>query len=108
MSDRPAPSVRSALPFADNVNIVATDQPFRWLAAGWRDFRAAGMISIAQGMIFVVAGLVLTIGLHLAGLTYLIAPLVAGFMLVGGYAAAVIEDEWPLMADRRAPLRTVR
>ncbi len=83
MSDHPAPSVRSALPYAENVNVVSTDQPFRWLAAGWRDFRAAGPVSLAHGLVFVLAGFLLTIGLYLAGLIYLIAPLIAGFMLVG-------------------------
>lgn len=83
MSDHPAPTVRSALPFAENVQLVSTDQPFRWLAAGWRDFRAAGLLSVAHGLIFVLAGFVLTLGLYMAGLTYLIVPLIAGFMLVG-------------------------
>jgi uncharacterized membrane protein len=79
----PAAPTRSALPFADRVNMVGTDQPFLWLAQGWRDFRAAGLVSVAHGLIFVAAGFVLTYGLTAAGLTYLIAPLIAGFMLVG-------------------------
>ena len=83
MSDDLTPAIRSPLPFADRVNIVATDEPFRWLAAGWRDFRAAGAVSIAHGLIFVASGFVLTFGLERAGLVYLIAPLIAGFLLVG-------------------------
>lgn len=83
MSDPNTPAARSALPFAENVRLVGTDQPFRWLTAGWRDFRAAGLLSVAHGLIFVAAGLILTVGLVFAGLTYLIAPLIAGFMLVG-------------------------
>ena len=83
MSDHPAPVVQSGLPYADSVRLVATDQPFRWLTAGWRDFRAAAPVSMAYGLIFVIAGFLLTIGLHLSGLTYLIAPMIAGFMLVG-------------------------
>ena len=34
-------------------------------------------------LVFVLAGFVLTYGLVAAGLPYLIAPLIAGFMLVG-------------------------
>ena len=83
MSDHTPPAMRSPLPFADRVNIIATDEPFRWLAAGWRDFRAAGMISVGHGLIFVASGFVLTFGLERAGLVYLIGPLIAGFLLVG-------------------------
>lgn len=73
----------SALPFADRVNIVAADAPWRWLEAGWRDLRRGGIVSIGYGLMFVVAGLALTLGLYLAGFDYLIGPLVAGIMLVG-------------------------
>jgi uncharacterized membrane protein len=83
MPDFDVQAPRSALPFAENVRVVGTDQPFRWLAAGWRDFRAAKLVSVAHGLIFVVAGFALTLGLAAAGLTYLIAPLVVGFLLVG-------------------------
>lgn len=83
MSDHSAPAVQSGLPFAEQIRVVGSEQPFRWLAAGWRDFRAAGPVSIAHGLVFVLAGFVLTYGLVVAGLAYMIAPLVAGFMLVG-------------------------
>ena len=83
MSDHQAPAIQSGLPFADKVREVGTDDPFRWLTAGWRDFRAAGVISLVQGLIFVVAGFLLTVALVAAGLVYMIAPLIVGFMLVG-------------------------
>ena len=83
MTAHEAPPIQSALPFAERVRLVTTDQPFRWLAAGWRDFRAAMAASIAYGMIVVVAGFVLTAMLASAGLLYLVLPLIVGFMLVG-------------------------
>jgi len=83
MSDPSRSAIQSALPYAEKIRAVSTDQPFRWLAAGWRDFRAAGSVSIAHGLVFMMAGFALTLGLVAAGLTYLIAPLIAGFMLVG-------------------------
>ena len=83
MSDPSRSAIQSALPCAEKIRAVSTDQPFRWLAAGWRDFRAAGSVSIAHGLVFMMAGFALTLGLVAAGLTYLIAPLIAGFMLVG-------------------------
>ncbi|MBV8511391.1 MAG: DUF2189 domain-containing protein [Xanthobacteraceae bacterium] len=41
------------------------------------------MVSLAYGLVFVVAGFVLTFGLWRIGATYLILPLVSGFMLLG-------------------------
>ncbi len=74
---------RTGLPFAERVRAVGTDEPFRWLAAGWRDFRAAPLASLALGMAVVAAGFLLSIGLAAAGYFYLTAPLMVGFMLVG-------------------------
>lgn len=83
MSNYPTPTIQSGLPFANRVRRVGTDEPFRWLSAGWRDFRAAGLISVTQGVVFVVAGFCLTVVLIASDLVYLIAPLAAGFLLVG-------------------------
>lgn len=83
MPESDTPALRSPLPFADKVTLVATDEPFRWLALGWRDFKAAPPVSMAYGLIFAIAGLVLAGGLSAASLTYLIGPLTVGFMLVG-------------------------
>lgn len=83
MSDHEVPTVRSGLPFAEKVREVGTEEPFQWLAAGWRDFRSAGFVSLAHGLLFVFAGLLLSVGLVALGLTHLVGPLVVGFMLVG-------------------------
>jgi uncharacterized membrane protein len=76
-------STTRTLPYADHVRLVSSDQPFRWLRLGWQDLIAAPMISLGYGLVFVVAGFVLTIGMWRIGATYLILPLVSGFMLVG-------------------------
>lgn len=73
----------NAFPYADRVNIVSVDDTFRWLGAGWRDYRRSGAVSLVYGLLFVAAGLALTVGLYMANLVYLIAPLMAGFLLVG-------------------------
>jgi uncharacterized membrane protein len=72
-----------ALPYADRVRRVASDQPFHWLAAGWRDFRAAPLASLAYGALFVIVGLILTIGLWRTQTIFMLLPLAAGFMLLG-------------------------
>ena len=73
----------SPLPYQDEINTVTIEDVFGWLAAGWRDFKAAGMVSLAYGAIFVVAGLILTVGLFATGFEYLVAPLIEAFLLVG-------------------------
>ena len=85
MSDRTPQGgfAHTGLPYAERVCAVGADEPFRWLAAGWRDFRAAPLASLALGLMVVVAGLALTVGLAAAGYFYLIVPLIVGFMLVG-------------------------
>ena len=82
MSETETPPSR-VLPYQDRVNIVTIDDTFQWLAAGWRDFKAGGLVSIGYGAIFAVAGILLTVGLFLAGREHLIALMISGFLLVG-------------------------
>ena len=77
------PAQGNLFPYADRIKTVSTEDPFKWLVAGLQDFRRAGVVSFAYGAMFVVAGLVLTVGLYMAGFEHLIAPLIAGFLLVG-------------------------
>lgn len=84
MTSEPAPTPRkSLLPHGDRINVVGLDEPFRWLSAGWRDFRRAPLISFAYGMIFVIAGAALTAGLWFTGFEYLIGPLIGCFLFAG-------------------------
>lgn len=76
----PAYPVRA---FASRVNVVAATEPLHWIGSGAADFRASLLPSIAYGMIFVLAGCILTAALFVANAMYLFVPLVTGFMLVG-------------------------
>src|SRR5271156_1095663 len=81
-------SAYAARPFADRVARVTADAPFTWLAAGWRDFRASLAVSLTYGLIFVLAGALLTWALYAANVFYLFVPLATVFML-GGPAATL-------------------
>ncbi len=59
------------------------DRPWAWLAAGWQDLWRAPGVSLAYGAIFTLVSFGITGGVLLAGIEYLLLPLVAGFMLVG-------------------------
>jgi uncharacterized membrane protein len=76
-------SAYSVRPFAGRVVRVPAGAPLTWLAAGWRDFTASPGASLAYGMIFVLAGIVLAGALFAANMIYLFVPLATGFLLVG-------------------------
>lgn len=68
---------------AIEVRPVPVDRPWTWLAAGWRDFMIAPHVSLACGAVVFAVSALLTLGLWLAEMPYLVLPMLAGFMLVG-------------------------
>ncbi len=69
------------------VRKVELDRPWTWLAKGWQDFRRAPQVSIAYGVVFAIAGYLVTLGLWLMDMIYLILPMVCGFLIVGPIVA---------------------
>jgi len=63
-----------------------------WLQAGWRDLRHTPTVSLAYGTAFVGISFVLTLGLWLLDLLYLLLPLAAGFMFLGPILAMGLYD----------------
>ncbi len=62
---------------------IGLDEPWQWLARGWRDFRRNPFVGVVYGVLAAVTGYLLTLGLVLADLLYLLLPLSSGFFLVG-------------------------
>lgn len=73
---------KNLFPFQDRIRDVETDQPWLWLAAGWRDLKAGGLASLLPGALIVLAGYGATGLLYQLDLVYLIWPTTAGFFLV--------------------------
>ncbi|WP_299398211.1 DUF2189 domain-containing protein [Pelagibius sp.] len=65
------------------VRRLELERPWTWLSAGWQDMWQAPGVSLVYGAIFTLVSFVITAGVLLADLAYLLLPLVAGFMLVG-------------------------
>jgi uncharacterized membrane protein len=92
---------------------VATDRPWVWLAAGWRDFMANPAIGLAYGGAFCLAGWLLALLLAEAGALWAVLPATAGFFLVGPLAAAGLYEasrlreagQVPILADAVLALR---
>ncbi|MBI1208933.1 MAG: DUF2189 domain-containing protein [Azospirillum sp.] len=65
-----------------SIRTVGNDRPWVWLAAGWRDLSRAPQVSLSYGAIAVAISFLLAAGLGSLGVSYLILPMAAGFMLV--------------------------
>jgi uncharacterized membrane protein len=73
--------------FTPRIRRVGLEDPWSWLAAGWRDLWRAPAISLTYGAIATLVSAAITLGLVLLGVEYLLPPLAAGFVLVGPMAA---------------------
>ncbi|MGC2857115.1 DUF2189 domain-containing protein [Novispirillum sp. DQ9] len=83
------------------VRMVSVDDTARWLMRGWDDLRAAPMVSLTYGGIFVVLAYLIVFGLAQMDMTSLILPLMAGFMLIGPLAAVGLYEVSRLHAARQ-------
>lgn len=84
---------------------VPVDRPWTWLAAGWRDLLATPVLSLACGLIPVIAGWLAVALLVWLDLPYLVLPLGAGFFFVGPFLAVGLYEisrrrEANLLVDR--------
>ncbi|HMV04124.1 MAG TPA: DUF2189 domain-containing protein [Accumulibacter sp.] len=73
----PPPSPAATLP---GIRQVALSRPFAWLAAGWRDLLANPIASLAYGLLFAIAGDLITIFAWRNGHVFIAAT--SGFFLV--------------------------
>jgi uncharacterized membrane protein len=70
-----------------DLQLIPFDAPWMWLAAGWRDFWFAPVVSLCYGGVFAGVAAALSIALLSYGLEALILPLGGGFLLIGPVAA---------------------
>lgn len=76
-----------------------------WLAAGWRDLRAAPAPGLAYGGLVFLLSVGVIAGLWRLGLLYLALPAVSGFLIVGPFLAiGLYEQSRQLAAGRTAGL----
>lgn len=98
---------------AKRVRTVATDRPWVWLTAGWRDMAAAKPIALAYGGAVCLAGWVLSLLMFETGTLWAILPATSGFFLVGPLVAAGLYEasrlreagQQPSLADVTGPFR---
>jgi uncharacterized membrane protein len=106
--------VAAAIPATPKIRSASLDGPWAWLAAGWTDFRRAGLYSLVYGVVFVAAIYVMTIGLWLGGLSAWIPVAAGGLALTGPLLATGLYDisrrlesgaplTWGFVAKTRLP-----
>lgn len=78
-----ADASRQTAPAQLQLRAPAMDDPWKWLAAGWRDTWKNPHLSLGYGAAFVAIGLLVTAGLWFAGLESVAPALAAGFTLLG-------------------------
>lgn len=86
-TSEPPASPKNAFP---TILSVSAGAPFAWLAAGWRDFRAAPGASLFYGIAFVVMGYLLNT--FFASSPHITLALGTGFTLIGPFLALGLYD----------------
>lgn len=67
------------------VNEITFDHPWEWLSKGWQDLKRAPKYSLTYGAFFVVVSILMTLGLMVGSLFFIIPPLAAGFFLLAPF-----------------------
>ncbi|MGD9785367.1 MAG: DUF2189 domain-containing protein [Hyphomicrobiaceae bacterium] len=75
-----------------SVNAVPFDQPWEWLAAGWRDLWAHPAASLSYGAAFALIAALMAWATTQAGIQSLVLALFGGFLLVGPLVAVGLYD----------------
>ncbi len=73
-----------------NVRRITTNQPWEWLAAGWKDLWRAPAASLGYGLLFVLMGYLLASTVE--GQFHSVLALTTGFLLVGPFLALGLYD----------------
>jgi uncharacterized membrane protein len=99
----PEPPEPQPLPFLAPCRRVPATAPLRWLAAGWKDLRAAWRQSLSWGLVVFVLSLVISLIAYSFGSLVMLLTMLSGFVLIGPLlAVALYTISWRL--DRgRAP-----
>lgn len=94
------PVIESSLT-TPKVRSISVEQPWQWLAAGWKDLWSAPTVSIPYGLIFVVMGYALVYTIE-TRFQYALA-LTTGFLLVGPFLSMGLYDVSRRLEAGRTP-----
>ena len=96
----------ASLPFVAPCRIVPASAPLRWLAAGWKDLRAAWRQSLSWGLVVFVLSLIISLIAYSLGSLVMLLTLLSGFVLIGPLLAiALYIISWRLESGRAPSFR---
>jgi len=78
---------------------IPFDEPWLWLAAGWRDLWRAPAVGLFYGAIFAIAALLLALGLFSMQAHSVFPTLAGGFLLLAPFLAMGLYDTSRRLAD---------
>lgn len=78
---------------------VPFDEPWMWLAAGWRDLWKAPSVGLSYGAVFALAALALALGLFSLEAHSVFPALAGGFLLLAPFLAMGLYDTSRCIAD---------
>lgn len=88
------PSVSPPLPTRNRwARSLATNDPFKWLTQGWRDFTTQAAMSLVYGLIIFLISIAFVGLLFKSGRDYILFPAFAGFMVVGPILAVGLYEK---------------
>jgi len=106
MTDEGTTADRAELPLAAPCRDVGAGAPFRWLAAGFRDMRAAPKQSFTWGLIVLGLSWLVSLPPLMLGNKFALLGLLSGFVFVGPLlAVALYAISWRLEHARRPTFR---
>ena len=75
-------TAQTALPIP-KIRKISLDDPWMWLAAGWRDLWARPAIGLGYGAVVALVSILLSLGLFSLEMSSVVVALAAGFFLIG-------------------------
>jgi uncharacterized membrane protein len=88
------PSVAPPLPTPNSwVRPLTSEDPFKWLAQGWRDFKIEPAMSVVYGLLIFLISVGFVGGLVALGRDYILFPAFAGFMVIGPILAVGLYEK---------------
>ena len=106
MSEESRPESGDQMPFVAPCRRVGPGAPFRWIAAGYRDMRAAPRLSLGWGLIVLALSWLVSLPPLLIGNKFALLGLLSGFVFLGPLLAiALYAISWRLEHSRAPTFR---
>ncbi|MCW8880912.1 MAG: DUF2189 domain-containing protein [Sedimenticola sp.] len=86
------------------INRITLDHPWQWIASGWRDIKAAPLLSLSYGLLFVLSSFLLSGLFSAMGMLFFVPALTAGFFLVSPLLAMGLYETSRTLGNKKTPL----